>query len=299
MPRFLAFVLFSTFPSFLGALEIVAHRGASYDAPENTLAAFKLAWEQKADAIEVDVYLTKDGQIIVLHDKDTLRTTGVKYLPAEKTLAELRALDAGAWKAPQWKDERLPTLAEVLATLPEHGRIFIEIKCGAEILPELRRVITASGKKNEQISIIDFTFDTLVKARPLFPGIELLFLHGGTHDKKTGVRHYPDIEELAGKAQQAGLDGLDLSRTFPITAEAVAKVKARGLKFAVWTVNLPEDAIRLTAAGVDAITTDRPAFLREALASATSDALPLRERPRKIKHIALDMDGTSAKAARS
>ena len=77
------------------AVEIVAHRGASYDAPENTLAAHTLAWEQGADLVETDVHLTRDGELIVVHDKTTQRTTGQPGVVAELTLAELRALDAG------------------------------------------------------------------------------------------------------------------------------------------------------------------------------------------------------------
>jgi len=83
-------------------VEIVAHRGASWDAPENTVAAWRLAWEQGADAAELDTYLTKDGKMVVLHDGSTQRTTGVDLRVAETTLAELRALDAGKWKGEQF-----------------------------------------------------------------------------------------------------------------------------------------------------------------------------------------------------
>ncbi|MCB9949963.1 MAG: hypothetical protein H6824_03175 [Planctomycetaceae bacterium] len=99
---------------------IVAHRGASYDAPENTLPAFKLAWEKGADAIEGDFYLTKDQQIVCIHDKDTKRTG--KNQPvltvAESTLAELRKVDVGSWKDAKYKETFIPTIQEVLATVP-------------------------------------------------------------------------------------------------------------------------------------------------------------------------------------
>ena len=84
----------------VSAVEIVAHRGASADAPENTLASVKLAWKQHADAVEIDVYLTRDGKIVVIHDKNTKRTTGVDALVVRKSLKELRSLDAGSWKDP-------------------------------------------------------------------------------------------------------------------------------------------------------------------------------------------------------
>src|SRR5687767_13972888 len=82
----------------LQAVEIVAHRGASYDAPENTMAAHQLAWKQNADAVETDIWLTKDGKVIVSHDKNAKRTAGRDALVTELTQAELRTLDAGKWK---------------------------------------------------------------------------------------------------------------------------------------------------------------------------------------------------------
>src|SRR6188508_1008743 len=126
------------------AVEIIAHRGGAHEAPENTLAAFKLGFEQKADAGELDVYLTKDGKAVVIHDKNTKRTAGADKPVVEQTLEELRALDAGSFKGAQWKGEKIPTLAEALETIPDDRRMFIEIKCGAEILPELERVLRES-----------------------------------------------------------------------------------------------------------------------------------------------------------
>ena len=83
------------------AVEIIGHRGASYDAPENTLASFKLGYQQKADADELDIYLTKDGKIVVMHDANTARTAGVSNKLATSTFDDLRKLDAGQWG--KWK----------------------------------------------------------------------------------------------------------------------------------------------------------------------------------------------------
>src|SRR5512139_3141338 len=83
------------------AIDIVAHRGASADAPENTLAAFKLGYQQNADADECDIYLTKDGKIVVMHDGNTARTSGVTNKIATQTFAQLRKLEVGQWG--QWK----------------------------------------------------------------------------------------------------------------------------------------------------------------------------------------------------
>jgi len=92
------------------AVEIIAHRGFSARAPENTLGAFELGWKHQTDACELDVYLTADGKTAVIHDKDTKRTAGVKLDVATSKQAELTALDAGSWKGKEWTNEKIPTM---------------------------------------------------------------------------------------------------------------------------------------------------------------------------------------------
>jgi glycerophosphoryl diester phosphodiesterase len=247
------------------ATEIVAHRGASFDAPENTLAAFRLGWEQKADACELDIYLTKDGQIAVMHDATTKRTAGKDARVDQQTIEELRALDAGAWKGEKWKGEKIPMLSEVLSLIPEGQQLFIEVKCGPEILPELQRVIKASGKKASQLVIISFNFAVVEGARKAMPEIDAYFLAAYKADKKTGV--IPTYAALLEKAKAANLTGLDLDFKYPLDATAIAQAKAVGLKIQVWTVDDPTVAKRLAEAGVQGITTNKPAMLRAALAA--------------------------------
>jgi glycerophosphoryl diester phosphodiesterase len=246
------------------AVDIIAHRGASHDAPENTLAAFKLGWAQRADAVELDVWLSKDGQLIVSHDADTKRTTGVAKKIPESTLAELRALDAGAWKDPKWKGEPLPTLDQVLPLIPAGKRLVIEIKCGVECLPELERVLKASGKPASQLVIISFSHPVCAAAKKLFPQIPVLFLASFKQDKATGAWS-PTPDSLLAKAKAAQLDGLNLAWKGPLDAAFVQQTHAAGLKFYVWTVDDPEVARRLVTAGVDGLTTNRPEWLRAQL----------------------------------
>ncbi len=249
--------------SYLGAVEIIAHRGASHDAPENTLASFRLGWEQKADADELDIYLTQDGRIVVIHDADTKRTTGVGGAISNRTLKELRTLDAGSWKGPRWKGEKLPTLDEALATIPEGRRMFIEIKCGPEVLPILEPALRASGKRPEQLVLIGFSYATMKEARKRFPQLPIYWLVG--YDGQKGTGKPSETEMLIRKARAAKFDGLDLDFKFPIDPEFVSKVKAAGLRLYVWTVDDAAVARRLTAAGVDGITTNRPGWLRDRL----------------------------------
>ena len=142
-------------PSALAQL-IVAHRGASHDAPENTLSAFKLAMEQGADAFEADFYVTQDGHIVCFHDKDTERISGEKLSITATPFDQLRRLDVGLWKGPRWQGERMPTMSEVLAAVPQDKKIFIELKSGPEIVAPMAEAIAASSLSPEQIVIISF-----------------------------------------------------------------------------------------------------------------------------------------------
>ena len=128
----------------------------------------------------------------------------------------------------------------------------------------VQRVLAASGKAPEQMVIIGFKFNTMVEARKLFPNLRFYWLASYSEDKET--KQLPNLDDLIAKAKNAKFDGLNLNYKFPLDAEQVAKVKAAGLGLYIWTVNDAEVAKRLAAAGVDGITTDRPAWLREQLA---------------------------------
>lgn len=260
--RILAMSLIAVTPLRAAAVEIIAHRGASYDAPENTVAAIKLAWEQKADGSEFDVYLTKDGRIAVIHDATTKRTAGADHKIAESTLPELRKLDVGTWKNPKFAGEKIPTLDEMLATVPAGKAAYIEVKCGPEIVPELTRVLKTTTLQPAQLPVISFNAAVIAavkKARPDIPAYWLVSL-----DRK-GVKP-PTAAELIAKAKELHADGLDLSATATLDAAFADEVKRAGLKLYVWTVNDPVVAKRMVQLGVNGITTDRPAWLREHLA---------------------------------
>ncbi len=245
------------------AVELIAHRGASYDAPENTLPAVQLAWQQAPEAVEVDIHLSRDGQIVVIHDGDTQRVAGRARRVVDQDLAELRQLDVGRWKGEKWEGTVIPTLAEVVATIPDGKRLFIEIKCGPEVAPELRRVIEASGKSPSHFAIISFNESSLRASKAALPDIAHYFLAGYRQNPDTG--EYPKLEPLIELAREAGFDGLDLDYHWPLDRESVGQLHALGLSIYIYTVNDPEVARRLRDVGVDGITTDRPGWLREQL----------------------------------
>jgi glycerophosphoryl diester phosphodiesterase len=250
----------------VSAVEIIGHRGASHDAPENTLASVNLAWQRNADAVEIDVYLTSDGRIVAFHDKTTKRVGGPDKKVAEQTLAELRALDVGSWKSPNYKGEQIPLLAEILPTVPDDKRLFIEIKCGSKILGELKRVLAESRIKDSQAALIGFSLPTMEAAKNAFPRREVYWVVALKQNKVTR-RWSPKVGKLIRDAKRAGVDGVDLGRLDPVDKAFVEKIKQAGLGFYCWTVNDLDEALRLQRIGVDGITTDRPGYLREQLSS--------------------------------
>lgn len=261
---FLSLALLVSFMTLsLSAVEIIGHRGASYDAPENNLSAIKLSWKQKADGTEFDIHLSKDGKLVSMHDYDTKRIGGVDKKIVDQTWDELQKLDVGSWKGKKFAGEKIPTVDSILATIPKGKIAYIEIKVGPEILPELGRVMAASGKKPEQLTIISFRYDTVTEAKKMFPKHQVYLLHSYKKDKTTGK--LPSIDDLIKKAKDANLDGLDLNYEFPIDKAFVEKVHNAGLKLYTWTVDDPAVAKAEVEAGVDGITTNRPEFLRKAL----------------------------------
>ncbi len=244
---------------------IVAHRGASADAPENTLAAVRLAWEQGADAVEVDLRLTRDGQVVAMHDATARRTAGAQIAVAGATLAELRTLDAGSFKGPAWRGEPVPTLREVLATVPAGRRVVLELKAGPELLGPLAEDLAAAqaagGPGLDRVVLITFQEDLARLSKARLRAASVLWLADPRHPRR-GEGFDGAIRRMIATSSRAGLDGLDLWAHPGLDAALVREVHAARLALFVWTVNHPGEAERLMAAGVDAITTDVPGVLR-------------------------------------
>ncbi len=247
---------------------IIAHRGASAVAPENTLAAVRAAWEMDADAVEIDVRCSADGRAVVIHDARTRRTTGVNLRVAAATLAQLQALDAGRFKAVRWTGERIPALREVLAAVPPGKRLVIELKAGPELLVPLHEDLSASladgALRPAQVVLIAFDRELALLAKARLPAVSVLWLGD---PRRRGVRLRPTrlVRRMAAEARELGLDGLDLFAHRCLNARLVAEIHALGLQLFVWTVNRPRVFARLLRAGVDGITTDRPDAMRRLL----------------------------------
>lgn len=238
--------------------EIVAHRGASFDAPENTKSSVELAWKQGANAVEVDVYLSTDRKVFAIHDKTPKRYGGPDRPVSGMSWAELQKLDVGAWKNERYRGEKVPLLSELLPLTPANGRMFIEIKCGPEILPALKIVLEKANLKKKQTAVICFSENVIAETRKQLPLLEAYWL--ASVKVKDGVQS-PTIESIIKKAKQLDTTAVDLGGE--ITQQDVKKILDAGLGCYIWTVNDPARAHQLKAWGVAGITTDQPALLLE------------------------------------
>ena len=226
---------------------VIAHRGASGTCPENTMAAFRRALEVGAHMIELDVQLTRDDAVVVLHD-DTLErtTTGLGPIGA-LTLARVRELDAGRWFGPAFRDERVPTLDEVLAAIPLPVNVELKpVGPGAALLAaRALAVVEAAGALDR---VVFSSFD----------GAAIEALRAASRDAVVGVLWSSNPVPMGiAFARRVGARALHL-RKDAATAAAIDAAADAGLETRVWTVNAQDEFARLGAAGAAGIFTDYP-----------------------------------------
>ena len=241
-----------------GAFQVVAHRGNSSVAPQNTLAAFEAAWRAGADSIELDVQLTADGEVVVIHD-DTLDATTdgsgrVDGLP----LADVRAVDAGSWFAPAYAGQRVPTFAEVVDFLVTHPGIdlLLEVKgdWGPDDVRKVTEPVLRAGLADRVIgqSFWPSTVASLQKVAP---------------DLRRGLLVERSSDDLLATCAELGVMTCNPAGTVLLEQPGlVAALHDAGLEVMVWTLNEPEQWALALEIGVDAVITDRPDRLRGWLA---------------------------------
>lgn len=265
---------------------LIAHRGESHLAPENTLAAFRLAWQSDADACECDIHLTRDGQVIVCHDADTFRTTGgrkdrpgtgQKLVIRDSTADALRRLDVGGFKDERYRGERMPLLSECLESMPAGKVFFVEIKSGTDVVPAAADVIRRSGRGPGEVVLISFHADALAQSKQLLPGYAHYLLASAVEEKQDtragwqyrrgGEKHWvATIDELLAAARAANADGLNLqNKTPPLDRPVFEKARSARMPVFVWTEDDPAAARRWIDLGAAGITTNRAAWLKQRL----------------------------------
>ncbi len=240
---------------------ILAHRGASHWAPENTLAAFRLAAEMGADGVELDVQLCKDGEAVVIHNFTVDETTDGSGRVKDFTLAELQVLDAGGWYAAEFAGERIPALAQVLHELGPRLTLNIELKTMA---------LSTDGLEVEVVRLIE---DTNMVHRVIvssFNPVALWRVRRLNRHIPTGLLYAPDMPRhlrdrwLQPLAQPSALH----PRWDMIDEQSVAAAHRQGLMVNPWTCDEPDTMRRLIGWRVDGIITERPDLLHNLLSGA-------------------------------
>jgi glycerophosphoryl diester phosphodiesterase len=246
---------------------VIAHRGDSAHRPENTLAAFAGALELGVSAVELDIQLTRDGHVVVIHDVNLERTTSGRGDVRQMTLAEVRAVSAGYPDrfGGEWAGERVPTLAEALALLRDRARAMIELKAesvtedetgGLEALAvaEIRR----SGMA-DKVALISFDQRAILRLRQLAPEISRGRIFGRT-----------TTDALLADAR-ASASEVVLPHKNQLSDDLVSRVHAAGIKLATWVVDEPEELRELARFDLYGVGSNRPGVLLEAIADGLLD----------------------------
>lgn len=235
-----------------------AHRGAAGHCPENTMIAFKRALELGANGIETDVQMTKDGQLVLIHDETLHRTTGSPEWVKDVTLAELAEKDAGSWFHEDYRGETIPTLEQLLKFVkPLDTIINLELKNGVVRYPELENKVIEMVRRYglaERVIISSFNHYSLVECKRIAPEI------------RTGILYMEGLYEPWDYAKRIGADALHAFH-YAVIPELVAAASEQGIPYHPFTVNEKSEMQALLHAGVAGIITDYPDRLAELLAA--------------------------------
>jgi glycerophosphoryl diester phosphodiesterase len=223
---------------------VMAHRGNSGVAPENTLAAFARAMETKAEWIELDVHLSADGEVVVMHDDTVDRCTNGSGAIAEMTLAEIKALDAGSWFGVEFAGEKVPTLAEVVALVGDRVRINVEIKSAADPMSSLKVVeVLKEGGVLEWSMVSSFGLEALVETRKHWPEGLLALITARAADLDVVIEHRLQWFNVG---------------YWEVDEAVMRRAHGAGVKVMIWTMDDPARWKEFAGMGVDMVCTNVP-----------------------------------------
>ncbi len=239
---------------------VTAHRGASADYPENTLAAFEAGLQAGADLSECDVHRSADGRLMVIHDDTVDRTTDDTGRIGDMTAQEIQALDAGGWKGDTFSDQQIPELDSVIELHRGHdAHLTIEIKdysCTEDVI----RLVNDTNSQ-DFVSLCSFSFEECVRARELAPEIPVAFIYAGQNERLTP-------QTLVKKVIASHIQALSVHHS--LASEAlVYECRLRGIGLWVWTVDDETTITRLQDLGIQNIVTNRPSLALQVVGQST------------------------------
>ncbi|HQR80949.1 MAG TPA: glycerophosphodiester phosphodiesterase family protein, partial [Actinomycetota bacterium] len=243
-----------------GIVRLIAHRGSGHEhndpaaPPENTLAGVEHGFAQGADAVEIDVWRTADGVLVVHHDRTTDRTTDLTGIDVtEATYEQLHRASAGAWKSPAWRDTAIPTLAEVAAGVPSGRALVVEVEQGPQVVDDVLEVLTSARLAADRVVYISKNLDTAAELKRAAREQRVLWIvdttprwqiggwaqghRRGRDSARHGFDEPADVGWLVDQALRHDLDGLDTMFSYP--PELPGHMRDASLTWMVWTVNDP------------------------------------------------------------
>lgn len=244
----------------------IAHRGAAALAPENTMAAFAMAVELGADAIELDLHVSRDGELVVIHDTTLDRTTDGEGPVHARSLQELKQLDAGRWFGESFAGQRIPTLDEVLDRFSGKVPLALEIKAGSAFFSGIEERVVAVLREHRVVSrvaVASFDHHALLRLKELEPCL------------RTGALLVGRPVSMSAVAGPSKADAMALEFSL-VTKTEIDACRAAGLQLVVWVVNEPAQMRHFIDLGIDGIITDSPDLLRQVLSEQ-------RESPQDLK----------------
>ena len=230
---------------------VIAHRGVSSEAPENTLAAYSLAWKLKSDAIEIDIRRTKDSFFVCSHDNNLNRVSLNKKSISSMLFSEITEVDIGSWKSKKYKDERMPLLSKVLSTIPKGKKVFIEIKGALKEIDQLISIVKKSKIKIRDCHFLSYIPANIKKIKKEFPDFK------ATLNTIPAFYNY-EIEKIKRLIKSTDSDGISLHIDSSESISLVKKLKKEEKFVLAWTVNDSRFMRKLIKWQVDGIITDYP-----------------------------------------
>ncbi len=243
--------------------KVIAHRGASAFAPENTMSAFDRAWYEGADGVECDVRLTADCQVVCIHDADTKRVGDYSLVVENHSYAELSQVDVGAWKGVAFAGTRIPLLSDLMAKYPEGKKLLIELKTGEEILTPLFEVIDAGTVELKQIALIVFDVNMVKALKARRPELQVYWLIDVTSNWLG--RSKLKLADVLDTVAEIDANGLGLRCHSGIQREMVNAILEAEIDLNIWTVDDASDARRYASFGVTSISSNCPQAMLDAM----------------------------------
>lgn len=253
---------------------LIGHRGDQEMGLQNTMSAFRGAWQNNCRGVELDVRQTKDGKLICFHDADFFKLAGDKRKVANLTYDEIKKIDISCFKHPMFKDEHPPLLEDVFSEMPKGFMLHIEIKAqsvGDDFPERLRDLMKKYRVANEQITVVSFDEDVLRNLNRKTPGIQNMWVVGLRCCRELGMGKNDDMtkveDKLIAKLKDIGCTGVSFAAgdsRIKFDHRFTDKLKASGLEYSFWLINDLWKLRRLAELGAQTILTDRPVTMQYA-----------------------------------